>query len=57
MMSALFDLVYESAAIRCPITQGQYECSLDAGHDGEHRGHVSHDRTRAYVVIDPEVSA
>lgn len=49
---ALFDLVYETDTIRCPATRGEFECSLDDGHEGEHRGHVSHDLTRTYVVID-----
>lgn len=56
-MPALFDQT-ESGELRCPVTAGYAECSLDAGHEGEHRGHVSHDRSRAYVVIDhqPTVS-
>ena len=43
-------------AIRCPVTFEHWaECSLEAGHDGEHRGYVSHDLSRAYVVIpDPD---
>ena len=38
---------------RCDVTaRGYLECSLPAGHDGEHRAHVSHDLARAYTVID-----
>ena len=32
-------------------TTGFYQCSLNLGHDGDHRAHVSDDLTRAYVII------
>ena len=54
-MDTLFELAPGTAGIRCPVTFEHWaECSLEAGHDGEHRGYVSHDLSRAYVVIpDP----
>jgi hypothetical protein len=47
---------------RCPVHWDEYagdqyyHCSLEAGHDGIHRAHVSDDLTRAYVVMpdDPQ---
>ena len=43
---------------RCPVTFEDWaECSLPAGHDGEHRGFVSHDLTNAYVVIPDDTQA
>lgn len=51
--ASLFELVDQSSEIRCYVERDEFGCSLAAGHDGVHRGHVSHDLSRAYVVIDP----